>query len=187
MPPQYLAEGSSKVLINGHPAARSGDRSTCEAVIVDGGLVSNNVRIGGEPIVVREIRSGKTPGIGLAITALMLLRGRGGKFYSRFGCMLIGGVSSYVSGQVTSALTSAIVGSPNPVHAPTGAKLLNGEEDLDFNLPGPIPLPWQRYYNSRDERRDGLFGPGWSVAYEVFVEFKRDAGTERLLFTDEQA
>ncbi|WP_233281671.1 RHS repeat-associated core domain-containing protein [Pseudomonas tructae] len=188
MPPQYLAEGSSKVTINGHPACRSGDRSTCEAVIVDAGLISNNVRIGGGSIVVREIRSGKTPGIGLAITALMMLRGRGGKFYSKFGCMLIGGIASAVTSQVTGAITSAIAGSPNPVHVPTGAKILGGEAELDFSLPGLIPLDWQRYYNSRDERRDGLFGAGWSVDYEVFVAIEaHPEGGERLLFTDEQA
>ncbi len=182
MPPQYLAEGSSKVLINGHPACRSGDRSTCEAVIVDGGLVSNNVRIGGGPIVVREIRSGKTPGIGLAITALMMLRGRGGKFYSKFGCMLIGGVTSFVTSQVTGALTRAIVGAPNPVHAPTGAKILAGEDDLDFTLAAHIPITWQRVYNSRDERREGMFGASWSVPYEAFVAVQAD----RLVYTDEQ-
>ncbi|MBV4506465.1 RHS domain-containing protein [Pseudomonas sp. BW13M1] len=188
MPPQYLAEGSSKVLINGHPACRSGDRSTCEAVIVDGGLVSNNVRIGGGPIVVREIRSGKTPGIGLAITALMMLRGRGGKFYSKFGCMLIGGVSNVVTGQVTGALTRAIAGSPNPVHAPTGAKILCSEDDLDFSVQAMLPMDWQRYYNSHDERIDGLFGAGWSVPYEVHVRIESTAGQgERLLLTDEQA
>ncbi|CAG8865801.1 hypothetical protein PS627_01720 [Pseudomonas fluorescens] len=188
MPPQYLAEGSSKVRVNGHPASRSGDRSTCEAVIVDGGLVSNNVRIGGESIVVREIRSGKTPGIGLAITALMMLRGRGGKFYSRFGCMLVGGVTSLVTGQVTNAIVQATSGSPNPVHAPTGAKILYGPDELDFSLQALLPLDWQRLYNSLDERRDGLFGSGWSIEYEVFVEIRLDAdGSERLLFTDEQA
>ncbi|MFI8557620.1 RHS repeat-associated core domain-containing protein [Pseudomonas putida] len=184
MPPQYLAEGSSKVLINGHPACRSGDRSTCEAVIVDGGLVSNNVRIGGEPIVVREIRSGKTPGIGLAVTALMLLRGRGGKFYSKFGCMLVGGVSSFVTGQVTGALTQAMAGSPNPVHAATGAKILCAEDDLDFTVQATLPMVWQRYYNSHDERVDGLFGAGWSLPYEVSVQV--DPG-DRLVLIDEQA
>ncbi len=184
MPPQYLAEGSSKVLINGHPACRSGDRSTCEAVIVDGGLVSNNVRIGGEPIVVREIRSGKTPGIGLAVTALMLLRGRGGKFYSKFGCMLVGGVSSVVTGQVTSALTQAMAGSPNPVHAATGGKVLCGEEDLDFTVQATLPIAWQRFYNSHDERVDGLFGAGWSLPYEVSVQVETG---DRLVLVDEQA
>ena len=188
MPPHYLAEGSSKVMINGHPAARSGDRSTCEAVIVDAGLVSSNVRIGGGATVVREIRSGKTPGVGLAITALMLLRGRGGKFYSKFGCMLIGGVTNLVTGQVSSALTSAIVGSPHPVHVPTGAKILNGPEELDFDLPGMIPLRWQRHYNSHGEREPGLLGQGWSVEYEVFIDIQpHPEGGERLLFIDEQA
>ncbi|MCF1487756.1 DUF6531 domain-containing protein [Pseudomonas sp. AA27] len=188
MPPQYLAEGSSKVLINGHPACRSGDRSTCEAVIVDGGLVSNNVRIGGGPIVVREIRSGKTPGIGLAITALMMLRGRGGKFYSKFGCMLIGGVTSFATSQVTGALVQAMSGSPNPVHAATGAKILSGGDELDFSVQALLPLDWQRFYNSRDDRLDGLFGARWSVEYEVVVEIVLDPdGNERLLFTDEQA
>ncbi|MBF8778187.1 RHS domain-containing protein [Pseudomonas fulva] len=188
MPPQYLAEGSGKVLINGHPASRSGDRSTCEAVIVDAGLVSDNVRIGGESVVVREIRSGKTPGIGLAITALMLLRGRGGKFSSRFGCMLIGGVTNLVSSQVSAALTAAIVGSPHPVHAATGAKVLNGPQDLDFEVPALIPLRWQRYYNSHGEREDGLLGQGWSVEYEVYIQIQAHPdGGERLLFVDEQA
>ncbi|MCO7514372.1 DUF6531 domain-containing protein [Pseudomonas guariconensis] len=188
MPPQYIAEGSSKVSINGQPAARSGDRSTCEGVIVDSGLISSDVRIGGEPIVVREIRSGKTPGVGLAVTALMMLRGRGGKFYSKLGCMLVGGATSFVSGQVTGALTRAITGSPNPVHAATGAKVLGGEDEQDFRLAALIPLEWQRFYSSRDERRDGLFGAGWSVSYEVFVRIEADPeGGERLLYTDEQA
>lgn len=187
MPPQYLAEGSSKVLINGHPACRSGDRSTCEAVIVDGGLVSDNVRIGGEPIVVREIRSGKTPGIGLAITALMMLRGRGGKFYSKFGCMLIGGVATYLTEQVSSALTAAVAGSPNPVHSTTGAKILESDADLDFTLPALLPITWQRFYNSRDSRTEGLFGVGWSVDYEASVTIRdRPEGGEHLLFTDDQ-
>lgn len=188
MPPQYIAEGSDKVSINGQPAARSGDRSTCDAVIVDSGLISDNVRIGGEKIVVREIRSGKTPGIGLAITALMMLRGRGGKFYSKFGCMLLGGAASVVSSQVTGALTRAITGAPNPVHAATGAKVLSGEQELDFTLPALMPLVWQRFYSSLDERQDGLLGRGWSVPYEVCVNLTADSdGEERLLYTDEQA
>ncbi|WP_049870428.1 RHS repeat-associated core domain-containing protein [Pseudomonas cremoricolorata] len=188
MPPQYLAEGSSKVMINGHPAVRSGDRSTCEAVVVDGGEVSSDVRIGGEPIVVREIRSGKTPGIGLAISALMLLRGRGGKFYSKLGCMLLGGATSYATSAVTGALVRATSASPNPVHAATGAKVLCGEDDLDFSVQAMLAIDWQRFYSSRDERRHTLFGPGWSTAFEVSVSLVADAdGSERLWLYDEQA
>src|SRR3546814_5614151 len=57
MPPQFLAEGSDKVTINGQPAVRSGDRSTCDAKVVSSGLISPDVTIGGGSVVVREIRS----------------------------------------------------------------------------------------------------------------------------------
>ncbi|WP_148049586.1 PAAR domain-containing protein, partial [Pseudomonas brassicacearum] len=75
MPPQVLAEGSDKVTINGQPAVRSGDRSACEATVVSSGLISHDVTIGGGTVVVREIRGGKTPGVGLAVTALLMLKG----------------------------------------------------------------------------------------------------------------
>ncbi len=188
MPPQFIAEGSSKVTINGQPAARSGDRSTCDASIVESGMISSNVRIGGSPVVVREIRSGKTPGVGLAVTALLMLRGGGSKFFSKLPCMVVGGLVSWGTSQVTNAISSAVVGSPNPVHSATGAKVLDGEDDLDFALPGLLPIEWQRYYSSRDERRNGLFGASWSVIYEVFVEIgAHPEGGERLVYTDEQA
>lgn len=80
------------------------------------------------------------------------------------------------------------MGSPNPVHSATGAKILDSADDLDFALPGLLPIEWQRYYSSRDERREGLFGTGWSVIYEVCVEIGiHPEGGERLLYTDEQA
>ncbi|WP_426103257.1 DUF6531 domain-containing protein, partial [Pseudomonas sp. PSPC3-3] len=149
---------------------------------------SPNVIIGGAPVVVREIRSGKTPGVGLAVTALLTLRGGGAKFFSTLPCMAVGGLASWGSGQVSNALTAAAAGSPNPVHSATGAKVLDGEDDLDFALPGLLPIEWQRYHSSRDERRDGLFGAGWSVIYEVFVEMGGlPEGGERLVYTDEQA
>ncbi|WNW12477.1 RHS repeat-associated core domain-containing protein [Pseudomonas sp. DTU_2021_1001937_2_SI_NGA_ILE_001] len=187
MPPQYLAEGSDKVTINGQPAVRSGDRSTCEAVVVSAGPISPDVRIGGDKLVVREIRSGKTPGVGLAVTVLMMLKGSKGKFLSNLPCMLLGAVNAFVVGQATNALTRAIVGSPNPVHAPTGAKVLGEDDELDFVLPALLPIDWQRVYNSHDARCDGLFGAGWSVAYEVSVEILAHAdGGETLLYIDEQ-
>ncbi len=188
MPPQFLAEGSEKVTINGQPAVRSGDRSTCDAKVVAAGMVSSNVTIGGGSVVVREIRSGKTPGVGLAITALMMLKGAKGNFKANLPCMLLAGVNSFVVSQAMGALTNAVVGSPNPVHAPTGAKVLGGGEDMDFVLPGPFPIDWQRVYNSHDERHDGLFGAGWSVTYEISVQIEAHPdGGERLIYTDEQA
>ncbi|WP_191490210.1 RHS repeat-associated core domain-containing protein [Pseudomonas sp. FEN] len=188
MPPQFLAEGSEKVSINGQPAVRSGDRSTCDASVVSAGLISPNVTIGGGSVVVREIRSGKTPGVGLAITALLMLKGSKGKFLSNLPCMLLAGVNSFVTSQAIGALTNAIAGSPNPVHAATGAKVLGGEDELDFVLPGILPIDWQRFYNSRDERRDTLLGTGWSLPYEIGVRIEaHPEGGERLIYTDEQA
>ncbi|MGF6491029.1 RHS repeat-associated core domain-containing protein [Pseudomonas frederiksbergensis] len=187
MPPQFMAEGSDKVTINGQPAVRSGDRSTCDAKVVSSGLISSNVTIGGGSVVVREIRSGKTPGVGLAVTALLMLKGGKGKFFSKLPCMLIGGATSMAVSSAMGAMANAAMGSSNPVHAATGAKVLGGDEELDFVLPGILPMDWQRFYNSRDERRDGLFGAGWSVSYEVRVEIlPHPEGGETLVYTDEQ-
>ena len=187
MPPQFMAEGSDKVTINGQPAVRSGDRSTCDATVVSAGLISPDVTIGGGSVVVREIRSGKTPGVGLAVTALLMLKGGKGKFFSKLPCMLVGGAVSMAASSAANAAANAALGSSNPVHAATGAKVLGGDEDLDFVLPGILPIDWQRVYNSRDERRDSLFGAGWSVAYEVQVEIlPHPEGGETLVYTDEQ-
>lgn len=187
MPPQFMAEGSDKVTINGQPAVRSGDRSTCDATVVSAGLISPNVTIGGGSVVVREIRSGKTPGVGLAVTALLMLKGSKGKFFSKLPCMLVGGAVSMAASSAANAAANAALGSSNPVHAATGAKVLGGDEELDFVLPGILPIDWQRVYNSRDERRDSLFGAGWSVAYEVQVQIQpHPDGGETLVYTDEQ-
>ncbi len=188
MPPQFMAEGSDKVTINGQPAVRSGDRSTCDATVVSAGLISSNVTIGGGSVVVREIRSGKTPGVGLAVTALLMLKGGKGKFFSKLPCMLVGGAVSMAASSAANAAANAALGSSNPVHAATGAKVLGGGEELDFVLPGILPIDWQRFYNSRDERRDSLFGAGWSVTYEVRVDIlPHPDGGETLVYTDEQA
>lgn len=187
MPPQFLAEGSDKVTINGQPAVRSGDRSTCDGKVVSSGLISSNVTIGGGSVVVREIRSGKTPGVGLAVTALLMLKGGKGKFFSKLPCMLAGAAASMAVSSAMGAAANAAMGSSNPVHAATGAKVLGGDQELDFVLPGILPIDWQRFYNSRDERGDGLFGVGWSVSYEVQVEIRpHPEGGETLVYVDEQ-
>ncbi|MFK9002726.1 RHS repeat-associated core domain-containing protein [Pseudomonas pergaminensis] len=187
MPPQLLAEGSDKVTINGQPAVRSGDRSMCEATVVSSGLISPNVTIGGGTVVVQEIRSGKTPGVGLAIEALMMLKGAKGKTLSNLPCMLLSGVGSYAVSQAIGAMTNATMGSMNPVHAATGAKVLGGDTELDFALPGVLPIEWRRFYNSRDERQNGIFGAGWSAPYEISVEIcAHPEGGEELIYTDEQ-
>ncbi|MHC6224503.1 PAAR/RHS domain-containing protein [Pseudomonas sp. X10] len=50
MPEQFVAQGSDKVFINGQPAARVGDKTTCDGPI--GMTFSPNVRIGGGTMTV---------------------------------------------------------------------------------------------------------------------------------------
>jgi RHS repeat-associated protein len=182
-PIQYIAEGSSSVFINGHPAARSGDRSTCEATI---GLASQNVFIGGETITGRDIESESNGAVLLLLTALSLLRGKPSKQLTQILPCLGMMVGTSIA---TSALANAIKGGPHPVHAATGIKVLGGPEDLDFFLPGLLPIEWQRFYNSRDTNNGdrALLGTGWRTPYEVEVFTWRDAhGTERMTYVDEQ-
>jgi RHS repeat-associated protein len=161
--PQFMAEGSSSVLINGQPAVRAGDRSTCEATVAD--TVSPDVIIGGGSVVVREIKSGKTPGLALAMMLLPLLRGRPGEVVKNMPCMVAGALG----GMGADMLVNAVFSSSNPVHAATGVKVLNDENDLDFILPGRFPLRWQRNYNSRS-KLEGLFGQGWATVFDTRIE-----------------
>jgi RHS repeat-associated protein len=172
--PQFMAEGSSSVLINGQPAIRAGDRSTCEATVADN--VSPDVIIGGESVVVREIKSGKTPGLAVAMMLLPLLRGRPGEVLRNMPCM----VSGAIGGMAADMLVNAVFSSSNPVHAATGAKVLNDDSDLDFTLPGRFPLRWQRNYNSRS-RLEGLFGTGWTTLFDTRLEI---TGTDCLWFDE---
>jgi RHS repeat-associated protein len=57
----------------------------------------------------------------------------------------------------------------SPVNPILGAKVLAGEEDLDFTLEGPLPLQWQRTYRSTNTR-EGWFGRGWMSPLEVSLE-----------------
>ena len=161
--PQFMAEGSSTVLINGQPAIRAGDRSTCEATVAD--TVSPDVIIGGGSVVVREIKSGKTPGLALAMMLLPLLRGRPGEVLKNMPCMVAGALG----GMGADMLVNAAFSSSNPVHAATGVKVLNDDNDLDFSLPGRFPLRWQRNYNSRSAL-EGLFGRGWTTVFDTRLE-----------------
>ncbi|EOW6673605.1 DUF6531 domain-containing protein, partial [Cronobacter dublinensis] len=177
----FLAEGSKKVLINGQPACRDGDRSTCEAKI----KVKENtrVRIGGESIVVRNIRSGKNFWarlIGNAIGSLGpgLLRNLGkGMFKAIFNRQIIKNFCCQLAADFGMGLTTlgllqiGHVGSEarhtqHPVDIASGAKILAGGEDRDFTLEDRIPLIWQRIYNSRN-LATGMLGTGWLLPFET--------------------
>ncbi|MBI0067478.1 RHS repeat-associated core domain-containing protein [Snodgrassella sp. M0110] len=185
---EYMAEGSKKVYINSQPAVRSNDRSTCEAKVTEdceGSVkVSNNVRIGGESVVVREIKSGKHP-IGLILSVIMAAR-RPGKICTKIFCFATDSMIGAGSSMITTALINAIKAG-HPVHIPTGAKILDGSEELDFSLPAHLPFEWQRFYNSVDTRTHNMFGAGWSVGYEIEMEIDpQPDGSCSAIYTDEQ-
>jgi len=82
----------------------------------------------------------------------------------------------------------------NPVNPTLGAKVLVGAEDLDFALPGPMPLVWQRQYSSYVNAEHGgdcgLLGYGWKLPHELSIELKttqtllRDAGGRVITFDE---
>ncbi|MFS2223464.1 RHS repeat-associated core domain-containing protein [Pantoea sp. B65] len=169
----FLAEGSKKVLINGHPAARNGDRSTCEAKIEVGD--DPRVRIGGDSIVVRDIRSGKNflawfiGGMagGGELKQLLQLAGRAfdrvmvRRLLRSIPCPIF----SAAAGEAAGGIAARAVQTLHPVSIATGAKILAGAEDLDFVLEDRIPLYWQRVYHSRNPAT-GMLGQGWMLPFE---------------------
>lgn len=80
----------------------------------------------------------------------------------------------------------------SPVNPTLGAKVLMGAEDLDFALPGPMPLVWQRQYssyvNAEHGAECGLLGYGWKLPHEISIELQatrtlmRDAGGRVITF-----
>lgn len=80
----------------------------------------------------------------------------------------------------------------SPVNPTLGAKVLMGAEDLDFALPGPMPLVWQRryssYVNAEHGAECGLLGYGWTLPHEISIELQatrtlmRDVGGRVITF-----
>ena len=163
--PQYLAQGSKTVFINGQPAVRAQDQTTCGGTVSD--AVSTNVIIGGDTLTVRDIKSGKMAGINVAMIALSLIRGRPSQIFKNMPCAL----AAAGAGMLASMATNAVFATSNPVHAATGVKVLNDDNELDFSLPGRFPLHWQRSYNSLTTRQ-GLFGQGWATVYDSYLLLK---------------
>ena len=55
--------------------------------------------------------------------------------------------------------------------------MVSGEEMLelvDFEFPGPLALPWRRFYRSGQSRRDGLLGHGWLTPLDEWLEVGAD-------------
>jgi len=88
-------------------------------------------------------------------------------------------------GIACSACPGGVTASNNPVNPQLGAKVLLGAEDLDFALPGPLPVVWLRQYssyvNAEHGAACGLLGHGWHLPAEITLELRSDT---LLLFDD---
>ncbi len=180
--PNFIAEGSDSVFIETYPAARKGDKLMCSAQIASG---SDDVRVGGNKTAYLEIADDREwwetaleIGVGLAM-------GRG-NFLGKLGCLAMGAVVG-MAGDALGRGFRALIG--YPVHPATGGKVLDGSEDTDFVLPGPLPIAWRRFYSNHDHRRDTVHGTGWCVPYEIELHVERPAAgapPSRITFVNPQ-
>ncbi|WP_395316617.1 RHS repeat-associated core domain-containing protein [Variovorax sp. UC74_104] len=186
-PQILLAEGAETVFINMGVASRKDDHTECGAKVSDG---APTVFIGGPTARVRDVAD-EVPLISKVLVTIfnvvMIYRGlrclpklaRQGK--NALPCLIEGavGLGMGIHGMVSSF--------GNPVHAATGGKFLGGESELDFSLPGPLPIAWQRFYSSHDLRRDGPLGQGWNLPYSMELRLgSDDEGQPIVTLIDEQ-
>jgi RHS repeat-associated protein len=194
-PLPLVAEGSSSVFINGLPAARKQDAITCGAKIDDG---SNNVFIGGGRVtylpVADEVPAWlrTTVDWAFALAGLVgglagLVKAAGGLSRAVLPCAakFIGGfmigeaVGRYVAAPVMTRVMGGLFG--RPVDVATGRKLLLAQDEIDFVVPGPMPVVLSRFYSSGIAAA-GALGAGWVLPWEQRLQ-QRDG---QLWLTDAQ-
>ena len=187
-----VIEGATTVWINTMRAARKGDAVDCDAKISSG---SENVIIGSPSYPVAQKRSQEISEDmrRYASYVRMLAEIAGGAaagankslpcFLANFGVGLAIAVGAQASGlrlplpnidygtkagnSFGTWLGNSLQG--KPVHVPTGAKIIPFE--TDFELPGPLPFIWSRFYNSKDGR-SGLLGQGWCTPASLELIFR---------------
>ncbi|CAB5707770.1 Cell wall-associated polypeptide CWBP200 [Delftia tsuruhatensis] len=72
----------------------------------------------------------------------------------------------------------------NPVNPVLGVKVQAGAEELDFELPAPLPLPWQRTYVSSNAHV-GWLGQGWTTPLGIHLEERRTQRGPQWVLVDE--
>ncbi|MDN7222424.1 PAAR domain-containing protein, partial [Providencia stuartii] len=176
---RQMAQGSDSVYINGFPASRVGDKTTCDATVMEG---SPNVRIGGGTQATEDIEPEIPSWVTTASDLTMLFAGflsfgggvaKGPSAVAKLWSKLPGStkISRFFCryGTVLTAMSMAIpaIGIlTRPVEVIGGQKVLNGEEELDFTYESELPLYWQRNYLS-SYCYEGVLGRGWSFFWET--------------------
>lgn len=180
-PTNFIAQGAAErpeqTLINHALAARKDDKVECGAYIHEG---SPNVFIGGPPATVRKFDAEGSAFLRAALWAYGTY-----KSIKSLKCLtsllknpraVLQNVKCIVQvGQAGMTLNAIADIVANPVHIATGTKLLAGDEDLDFVLPGRLPIVFQRVYNSLDVRSHTHLGTGWSNPFTAELHLGVDA------------
>ncbi len=93
---------------------------------------------------------------------------KGGPIVQGSATVLIGSAGGVACSECPGGMA---VGSP--VNPSLGAKVLTGSDELDFALPGPLPLAWQRVYssyvNAEHGAACGMLGYCWKLPLELRV------------------
>ncbi|CAI3797792.1 putative deoxyribonuclease RhsA [Pseudomonas sp. MM221] len=176
--PVQIAEGSTNVFINSVAAARKGDKLTCGATISGG---SDNVIIGGGTYRYLPVDDEIPEWLRTTVDVLMAIAGAAGGIAQlikagtqagmkavmpcalKFTAGFVAGevASRYVVEPVARKAIGGLVG--NPVDLTTGRKLI--PDEIDFSLPGLMPIEWSRFYAS-DLTVDSVLGRGWVLPWE---------------------
>ncbi|WP_422418950.1 RHS repeat-associated core domain-containing protein [Pseudomonas sp. GZD-222] len=176
--PVQIAEGSTNVFINSSAAARKGDKLTCGATISGG---SDNVIIGGGTYRYLPVDDEIPKWLRTTVDVLMAIAGAAGGIAQlikagtqagmkavmpcalKFTAGFVAGevASRYVVEPVARKAIGGLVG--NPVDLTTGRKLI--PDEVDFSLPGLMPIEWSRFYAS-DLSVDSVLGRGWVLPWE---------------------
>ncbi len=153
-----ILDGSGNVLVNSLPAARQSDPvqhdDEVEAIVQGSATVLFN---------------------SLPASRITDMVGCGGKIAAGSGNVLIGD-----GGAVACSGCPDVIVKGNPVNPLLGAKVLMGATELDFALPGPLAVVWQRHYSSYvgpAGAEAGILGQGWRLPFEMHLKLS-DEKTE---------
>ncbi|QCY13047.1 RHS repeat-associated core domain-containing protein [Pseudomonas sp. MPC6] len=193
-PTVQVAEGSANVFINGFGAARKGDKLTCGAKIASG---SDNVIIGGGTYAYLPVDDEVPAWLRYTVDILMAVAGGARALVNIYKMGLQKGLIGsarcalqFMSGVIAgdaiirfgvAPVADKVLGGlyGNPVDTTKGRKLLIDE--VDFALPGLMPIEWSRFYAS-DLTVDSVLGRGWVLPWEQSLRRRGDF----LYLTDNQ-
>ena len=176
--PVQIAEGSTNVFINSVAAARKGDKLTCGATISGG---SDNVIVGGGTYRYLPVDDEIPQWLRTTVDVLMAIAGAAGGIAQLIKAGTQAGMKAvmpcalkFTAGFIAGEVASRFVVEPvvrraiggligNPVDLTTGRKLI--PDEIDFSLPGLMPIEWSRFYAS-DLTVDSVLGRGWVLPWE---------------------